>query len=87
MSGNSFNNLASSRDETQSSDGQSTNMSLINRVRTRDEDSWRQFIGIYRPLIRYWIKRRGVKGTDIDDVFQDVLASVCKSLERFTKVQ
>ena len=84
---NNNNNGPGDRSETQGGYDESTNMSLIDRVRGRDEESWKQFIEIYRPLIRYWIKRRGLRGDDIDDVLQDVLTSVCRSLERFSKVQ
>lgn len=65
--------------------GETTNLSLIDRVRNRDSKSWEQFVEIYRPLVNYWCRRGGLQGYDIDDVCQDVFSSVSKSIIRFQK--
>lgn len=65
--------------------GETTNLSLIDRVRGQDSESWRQFMNMYQPLVSYWCRRSGLQGHDVDDVCQDVFSSVSKSIERFHK--
>jgi RNA polymerase sigma-70 factor (ECF subfamily) len=65
---------------------ETTNLSLIDRVRDRDTESWRQFMSMYRPLVSYWCRRGGLQGYDAEDVCQDVFSSVAKSIVRFQKL-
>lgn len=67
--------------------GATTDISLIDRVRMDkdDQESWHQFMDIYRPLVSYWCRRINIKSTDTDDVCQDVFTSVLMSINRFSK--
>jgi DNA-directed RNA polymerase specialized sigma24 family protein len=48
-----------------------TPVSLLERLRLRpDEASWQRLIEIYIPLIRDWLRRHDVEGTDGEDVMQ-----------------
>lgn len=67
------------------SHGETTNLSLIDRVRQEDTASWNRFMLIYRPLVSHWCRRAGLSGHDIDDVCQDVFSSVSRSIVRFKK--
>jgi len=66
--------------------GETTNLSLIDRVRDRDTESWRKFMAMYHPLVSYWCRRSGLQGFDMEDVCQEVFSSVAKSIVRFQKL-
>jgi RNA polymerase sigma-70 factor (ECF subfamily) len=75
----------SSGEQSMRSFAETTSLSLIDRVRQADSQSWNVFVEIYHPLVRYWCRKSGVKDHDVDDVTQEVFAAVSKSLKRFRK--
>src|SRR5688500_1083708 len=61
-----------------------TSASLLERVRASPHgDSWRHLVELYDPLIRGWLKHRGLSTSDVDDVTQDVMAVVLRRLAEF----
>jgi RNA polymerase sigma factor (sigma-70 family) len=61
-----------------------TRLSLILRLRNADDIlAWREFVEIYGPVIRAMARNRGLQVADVDDVTQEVLARVAKSVERW----
>jgi RNA polymerase sigma-70 factor (ECF subfamily) len=62
-----------------------TNPSLIEFVKQGDSESWNTFMGIYQPLVGHWCRRGKLGSTDIDDVSQNVFASVATSIASFQK--
>jgi RNA polymerase sigma factor (sigma-70 family) len=61
-----------------------TRLSLILRLRNADDVlAWREFVEIYGPVIRAMARNRGLQVADVDDVTQEVLARVAKSVERW----
>lgn len=48
-----------------------------------NEDSWEEFVHFYGRFIASVIKTMGVSDSDIDDVQQQVLVRIWKSIERF----
>jgi RNA polymerase sigma-70 factor (ECF subfamily) len=60
-----------------------TRQSLLVRAQTGDEAAWKELTALYRPLILGWLGRHGVPGADRDDLTQDVLVAVVKSLPTF----
>lgn len=48
-----------------------------------DEQSWQRLHDIYAPLIRGWLSRQAVVGSDADDLTQDVLVVVLRKLPTF----
>src|SRR4051794_36060974 len=61
-----------------------TDKSLLQRLGDRaDAASWQQFIDIYTPLIRDWLRRHGVPPTDAEDLTQEVFGVVVRQLPRF----
>jgi len=65
----------------------STSLTLLERVRGRDEEAWRRLLHLYAPLVVYWCNHAGVQGQDADDLLQDVFQAVVKNLETFRREQ
>jgi RNA polymerase sigma-70 factor, ECF subfamily len=63
----------------------STSMSLLERVRSKDEEAWRRLLHLYTPLVANWCGRRGVLGQDADDVTQEVFLAVSGGLADFQR--
>lgn len=40
---------------------------------------------VYRGRIQFWIQQQGVRGADVDDVHQNVITSILRSLTRFKR--
>ncbi len=62
---------------------QSTSLNLLSRLRDGDPESWRRMNHIYRPLMRVWLRPRGLQHADIDDLTQTALAVVLRRLPEF----
>jgi RNA polymerase sigma-70 factor (ECF subfamily) len=62
-----------------------TSLTLLERVRGRDEEAWRRLLHLYGPLVDRWSSRRGVRGEDLDDVRQEVFQAVAADLDRFRR--
>ncbi len=60
-----------------------TSLSLLDRLRAGDPDSWRQMVGLYAPLLRAWLRAGGVQPADADDLTQNALAIVFRRLGEF----
>ena len=61
-----------------------TSLSLLARLRQSPEsETWDRLIEIYAPLIRTWLRKYDVQGSDADDLVQEVLLAVTKDLSRF----
>src|SRR5271165_3266135 len=61
-----------------------TSVSLLENLRLRpDSQSWQRLVDLYTPLIRDWLRRHGLQGSDADDLSQEVLAVVVRELPNF----
>jgi len=61
-----------------------TSPSLILKVRdANDSDSWGTFERLYSPVVRIYCRRRGIQEADVDDLVQDVMASVSNAIRNF----
>jgi RNA polymerase sigma factor (sigma-70 family) len=61
-----------------------TKPSLLLRIRDAgDSASWNEFADIYGPIIRSYCRRRGLQPTDADDVVQEILVQVARSIGTF----
>ena len=67
------------------SPNQSTSLSLLQRIRNREEDAWRRLLHLYSPLVLHWCKRRDVSGQDAEDVLQEVFQAVAGGLDGFRR--
>jgi RNA polymerase sigma-70 factor (ECF subfamily) len=63
----------------------STSLTLLERIRNRDEEAWRRLVHIYGPLVEQWCGHRGVRGQDADDVRQEVFQAVSTGLDGFRR--
>lgn len=62
---------------------QSTDSALLIRVRSFDDNAWRQLVELYAPLVYEWCRRAGLQPSDSADVGQDVFRSVAASIGSF----
>jgi RNA polymerase sigma-70 factor (ECF subfamily) len=61
-----------------------TPVSLLDRLRDdANEQSWRQFVNLYSPLLQRWLNRYAVQPQDADDLIQETLQTVLEELPRF----
>ncbi|MBS0263587.1 MAG: sigma-70 family RNA polymerase sigma factor [Planctomycetes bacterium] len=61
-----------------------TRPSLLVRLRDRaDDEAWFAFTEIYRPVIFRLASRRGMQPADADDLVQQVLTLVARSIDRW----
>jgi RNA polymerase sigma-70 factor (ECF subfamily) len=63
----------------------STSLSLIERVKTHDQDAWRRLVRLYGPLVQYWLSQTGLQTADIHDLIQEVFVAVGRGLKQFRK--
>ena len=64
---------------------EATSLTLLERVKGREDDAWRRLVALYTPLLRHWCRRWGVTGQDADDVLQDVFQAVACGLTDFRR--
>ncbi len=57
--------------------------SWLQQARNGDDDAWDRLETAYRRLVGWWCSKSGIPSQDIDDVAQEVFASVVKALPRF----
>src|SRR5262245_52060169 len=60
-----------------------TRKSLLVRIRSGEPGAWEVFTTLYRPLMVGWLRRQGVPPSEIDDLVQEILLSVVRSLPQF----
>ncbi|MGH7173927.1 MAG: RNA polymerase sigma factor, partial [Gemmataceae bacterium] len=64
---------------------QATSKTLLERLRANDGEAWRVMVQLYTPLVHHWATRGGVRGTDVEDVAQDVLQAAATHMENFRR--
>ena len=67
------------------SDSESTSTTLIEQLKSGDDDAWSFFLFVYRPLILSWATNSGASTSEAEDVQNDVVASMLGSLKSFEK--
>ncbi len=61
-----------------------TRTTLLLRVRDPDDaESWREFVGLYEPLLLSYVRSRGVREHDARDIVQDVFARLVRVMPEF----
>ncbi len=63
----------------------STSSSLLTRVKSRDQEAWRQLVRLYGVLVNFWLRRAGLQTADAGDVFQEVFRAVAEGVGAFRK--
>ena len=64
---------------------QATSKTLLQRLRANDGDAWHLMVRLYTPLVRHWATRGGVRGTDIEDVAQEVFHAAATHMDNFRR--
>ncbi len=62
-----------------------TSLSLIERVKQGEPDSWGRLWYLYRPLVRCQCRRHGLSEMDSEDIEQDVFKTVVLKIMGFEK--
>jgi RNA polymerase sigma-70 factor, ECF subfamily len=62
-----------------------TSVTLLERVRDRDEVAWRRLLFLYGPLIARWCSHWGVRDQDADDIQQEVFLAVAAGVDAFRR--
>lgn len=70
---------------TKSEDVGRTSTSLLQLAREGEEESWKQLVDTYGPMVYRWCCKAGVEKTDLADVAQEVFMAVSQSLGSFRR--
>src|SRR5579871_2260984 len=61
-----------------------TSATLLERLRDRaDAEAWQRLVDLYSPLLSTWLRRHALQGADVDDLVQEVLATVAREAAQF----
>lgn len=64
-----------------------TRVSVIVGVCRNDPDRWREFDAIYRPILRAYLRKRGLKETDASDVIQEIFVKLLGKIHTYDRGQ
>ena len=64
-------------------DAGTTSLSLLVRVKARDDDAWARLVELYGPLVFHWTQKAGLDEHSGSDVLQEVFSAVAKSIEGY----
>ena len=53
-----------------------TLVSVIEGVCEQDPERWRQFDGIYRPMLMAYLRKQGLEESEASDVVQDIFVKL-----------
>lgn len=70
-----------------SSESDQTSLSLLGRIRQKDELAWSQLVQLYSPLVASWCYRFCLGPEETADVLQNFFLSVNRSIDQFAHVQ
>jgi RNA polymerase sigma-70 factor (ECF subfamily) len=62
-----------------------TRSSLIQGLKSFSPDRWSNFVLVYSPLLKYWIRLKGIPISAVEDVFQESLQSICTGISNFER--
>jgi RNA polymerase sigma-70 factor, ECF subfamily len=60
-----------------------TSTGLLVRIKSRDQEGWREFVQLYGPLVYSWCRRAGLQEADAADVGQNVFRTVAGSIDGY----
>ena len=70
---------------TRAMDHDRTSVDFLHSLQQDYGEAWYQFDDIYVPLIRKWLERYGMRGSDAEDIAQEVLVVVLRKLRGFER--
>jgi len=63
----------------------STSSSMIRGLKGLSPERWESFVLVYSPLIRFWIRRKGVHPQAVEDICQECLRTIFAGIEHFER--
>jgi RNA polymerase sigma-70 factor (ECF subfamily) len=63
----------------------SVTSSLLDGIRSQDQQAWERLVDVYSPLVYWWCKRRGLKPSDAADIGQEVFLAVSRFVDGFQR--
>ena len=64
---------------------QATSISLLQRLKARDESGWQRLLTLYGPAVYGWCRKAGLSEQDAADVGQEVFAAVSRNIADFRR--
>jgi RNA polymerase sigma-70 factor (ECF subfamily) len=64
-----------------------TRVSVIVGVCQQDPDRWREFDAIYRPILFGYVSRRGLNGSEANDVVQDIFVKLFRKIGTYDRAR
>jgi RNA polymerase sigma-70 factor (ECF subfamily) len=65
--------------------GSTTSLSLLDRIRSKDQAAWERLVSLYAPLVDWWCRRYRLQDADMADVRQKVFLAVAGRIEEFRR--
>lgn len=62
-----------------------TRSSMIFDLKEFSQDRWNNFVLVYTPLLKFWIRKKNVPQSAEDDVLQDALQKIYNSIGNFER--
>jgi RNA polymerase sigma-70 factor (ECF subfamily) len=62
-----------------------TSLSLLERLRNREQDAWQRLVQLYGPLVRYWCVRWGARQEDAEEIAQETFLAAAGGLDKFER--
>lgn len=63
-----------------------TSVTLIERLQHRVPEAFGDFLRLYGPVVRYWVRQERLSGADADDVFQEVFLAAARGIQKFARM-
>jgi RNA polymerase sigma-70 factor (ECF subfamily) len=61
-----------------------TSTILLEQLRSdASDEAWERFVSLYEPSLRRWLLQGGIRGPDVDDLFQEVMAILVEHVPKF----
>ena len=64
-----------------------TQLSVIDGVCRQDAQRWREFDAIYRPILRAFLRNRGLRDSEASDVIQDVFVKLLGKIDTYDRTK
>jgi RNA polymerase sigma-70 factor, ECF subfamily len=62
-----------------------TSVTLLRRVRERDQGAWDRLVRLYGPVVQRWCRKASLQESDAADVAQEVFLTVARRLDEFRR--
>ncbi|MCA9072804.1 MAG: sigma-70 family RNA polymerase sigma factor, partial [Planctomycetaceae bacterium] len=63
----------------------STCSRLLRRLAENEPSAWDELGRVYGPVVRYWIRSKGLTVADLADVFQEVFLAIARNIASFQR--